>query len=49
MTTGKAHQDDTEADREDRLRAALDMLFNLGWVLPPGHGFDREEANQRGA
>ncbi len=36
-----------EAER-GRREGALNGLRNLGWILPPGHRFSRDEANQRG-
>ena len=35
--------------RDPRRDAALDTLRNLGWSLPAGFRFDRDEANARGA
>lgn len=34
--------------RDGRREAALEILRQLGWHLPPGFRFDREEANERG-
>jgi antitoxin MazE len=35
--------------RDARRDAALETLRRLGWTLPAGFRFDREEANARGA
>jgi antitoxin MazE len=35
--------------RDSRRDAALETLRTLGWILPDGFRFDREEANARGA
>ncbi len=34
--------------RHDRRAEALETLRSLGWTVPPGFRFDREEANARG-
>jgi antitoxin MazE len=35
--------------RDPRRNAALEVLRTLGWSLPDGFRFDREEANARGS
>jgi len=35
--------------RDRRRDEALEVLRNLGWILPPGFRFSRDEANQRGS
>ena len=35
--------------RDTRREDALNGLRALGWTLPPGFRFSRDEANQRGA
>lgn len=35
--------------RDTRRDEALETLRNLGWSLPPGFRFSRDEANDRGS
>lgn len=36
-----------QADQESERKQALARLKALGWTLPPGYRFDRDEANAR--
>ena len=35
--------------RDRRRDKAIENLRNLGWILPPGYRFSREDANKRGS
>jgi antitoxin MazE len=35
--------------RDRRRDEAIEALRDLGWTLPPGYRFSREEANKRGS
>ena len=38
-----------EVARPGRFRVSRELRRDLGWTLPPGFRFSREESNQRGA